>query len=447
MNRTFASFVLSLIAQGLWAQYTYPKISSLHAYADTVGKKVVVEYLLADKEDLRVTVKVLIYRRDTNEDITDKFTITGDVGKLKVRSGKRTIVCKYISDTDVEQLDIKVVADDGHQRTPMMLLEQISKTSMLDNLKKVEGIRNFGHSTKKIDSVRELIETRTSQLGLHASRQVFAVSDTALERKMKLADYEATNIAVRINGYQEPQSNIILVAHYDTVLDSPGADDNGSGVAGMLELISALSHFQFAKSLNFVWVDLEEMGSLGSRAYASKLKINSNETTDGVFVFDMIGYHSNEENSQYFPEPLKEIFPDAYNKVSGDRFKGNFILCTSNEKSSSLCQSLESNATRYLLDLKIVSLVVPDDGRFAPEYFRASDHVSFWDVDEEAVLVGDTGEARNGAYHSSNDKVATLNEDFMMTVVKSAALAIAELAEIQHVSTATARVELKQPQL
>lgn len=447
MNRTLACFVLSLIAQGLWAQNAYPKISSLSAYADTARKKIVVEYLLDDKDDLQVTVKVLLYKRETNEDMTGKFAITGDVGRLKVRGNKRAIVCKYTSDTDVRQLDIKLVADDGHQRTATMLLEQISKTSLLDNLKKVEGVRNFGHNTKKINSVRELIESRVSQLGLHASRQVFAVSDTALERRVKLAAYEPTNIVARINGYHEPQSNIVLAAHYDTVLDSPGADDNGSGVAGLLEVISALSHFQFAKSVNFAWVDLEEMGSLGSSAYASRLRVNSNETTDGVFVFDMIGYHSNEENTQYFPEPLKEIFPDAYTKVSEGGFKGNFVLCTSNEKSSSLCQALESNATRYVPDLKIVSLVVPDDGRFAPEYFRASDHVSFWDVDEEAVLIGDTGEARNGAYHSSNDKLATLNEDFMMTVVKSTALAVAELAEIQHVSTATARVELKQPQL
>jgi hypothetical protein len=207
---------------------------------------------------------------------------------------------------------------------------------------------------------------------------------------------------------------------------SPGADDNASAVAGVLECARILSQYEFEHSLRFIGFDTEEYGLIGSNRYNLN-GIKAYEEIEGVLNFEMIGYYSDSPNSQSLPFGFDMLFPQAAQEVADDDFRGNFITVVGNVASNPLIDAFESAAETYVPDLRVISVAVPGTGMIAPD-LRRSDHASFWDNGIQALMLTDGADFRNQNYHTPNDVIDTLDLDFMTQVVQATLATAAELA-------------------
>ncbi|MGH2567036.1 MAG: M28 family peptidase [Bacteroidota bacterium] len=217
------------------------------------------------------------------------------------------------------------------------------------------------------------------------------------------------NIAVVKRGLDSSKPCIVLGAHYDSVVGTPGADDNASGVAGLLELARLLKDYPNGRTIHFVAFTHEEppyfySAQMGSRQYARRLK------KDGVQVqlmlsLEMIGYAG---------ETMEQQYPFVFlRQLGGYPMYGNFIGLVSNLRSMRLLKVVRG-AMRSGCSVGVESLAAPG---FLPPLFL-SDHSSFWKHGFPALMVTDTAFLRNPHYHLPGDTAETLNYDFLAEVVK-----------------------------
>ncbi|MEB3295864.1 MAG: M20/M25/M40 family metallo-hydrolase [Synechococcales bacterium] len=203
---------------------------------------------------------------------------------------------------------------------------------------------------------------------------------------------------------------MVVGAHYDSVPASPGADDNASGVAVLLELARLLHHQSTRRPVQLIAFDLEEVGLLGSRAYAEWLK-QKQQRLKVMLSLEMLGYRTTQRNSQHYPQPLEKFYPD----------RGDFIALIGNIPTIPMmmhfCHHLRQTGT------KSEWLPAGWQGKILPRT-RASDHAPFWDVGYPAIMVTDTADLRNPHYHQSSDTIATLDLDFMTGICAGLARAI-----------------------
>jgi Zn-dependent M28 family amino/carboxypeptidase len=209
---------------------------------------------------------------------------------------------------------------------------------------------------------------------------------------------------------------LIIAAHYDTVLGSPGADDNASGLAVMLETAKAFRHIGSTREIRFIAFCLEEYNLLGSAAYVASLH-QANEPIAGAIVLECVGFTSAAEGSQLSPPGLPITLPNI----------GHFLGVIANTASAALSQRFEAAANQEVRELKTISLVVPAKGERLPDT-RRSDHASFWEYGYPALMLTDTANFRNPHYHQSTDTVETLDLNFLGRVVRAVTAAAASLA-------------------
>jgi hypothetical protein len=206
------------------------------------------------------------------------------------------------------------------------------------------------------------------------------------------------NLIAEIPGGSKADEIIIVGAHYDTVYDCPGADDNTSGVAGLLELARLLKDSHPARTIRFVafvneeppWFRTDDMGSLVYADAAHKRK----DKIVAAVVLETIGMYSDVEGSQQYPAGLKSFYPS----------KGNFIAFVGDLGS----RSLVSDAVRSFRS----AVQFPSEGSAAPGAIPGvgwSDHWSFWQEGYHAIMVTDTAPFRNKNYHEPTDKPETLD--------------------------------------
>lgn len=211
----------------------------------------------------------------------------------------------------------------------------------------------------------------------------------------------APNIIAEKKGTEKSENIILICGHYDIAKSGyPGADDNGSGSAGNLEIARILSSANFKNTIRFALFSGEELGLLGSDNYAQKVQ-NKGENIIAVFNLDMISY-------------LKPGDP-----LSLD-------VCYNNQ-SSSLYESYVNIAYQYLPDLNIC------DSKNSP-WKNSSDHKSFWDRNYPALYFGDDldpGGPEHPNFHTLADTLGNgaNSKDYLEGVVKSVTAAVATLAE------------------
>ena len=195
---------------------------------------------------------------------------------------------------------------------------------------------------------------------------------------------------------------ILLAAHYDGVPGTPGADDNATGVAVLLELMREFSQNPPPIPLRFVAFDLEEYGMLGSEAYVQELK-EKQEKIRLMFSLEMLGYCCHDPDSQEYPPGLENFYPNAGNFIA---FIGNFKTSTDARFFSRQMQN-SGTPSEWL--------AVPFSGMNLTET-RLSDHSPFWDQGYKAIMVTDTSFLRNPHYHLPSDTIETLDLDFLTRV-------------------------------
>ena len=208
---------------------------------------------------------------------------------------------------------------------------------------------------------------------------------------------------------------LILGAHLDTVPGSPGADDNASGVAALLELSQVVAAHRPAARVEFVAFALEEAGMVGSAHYAQRLKRERTRLL-GMLSLEMVGFTETRGLQQYPTRWLARQFPA----------QGTYIGLAGNWRSRRLLAAVAA-AMRATDGLPVQTITLPGYGGWLPES-RLSDHAPFWDCGYPALLVTDTAFLRNPHYHQPTDTVDTLDLGFLTHVTQGLAAAIDALA-------------------
>ncbi|PPS45861.1 M28 family peptidase [Chroococcidiopsis sp. TS-821] len=199
---------------------------------------------------------------------------------------------------------------------------------------------------------------------------------------------------------------ILVGAHYDAVPGTPGADDNATGVAVLLELARIFANEPAKHPLRLVAFDLEEYGLLGNSGaseYAAYL-CQQNQQLRLMISLEMLGYCDSTPGSQQYPiSLLKRLYPNC----------GNFI---------GLIGNLPTIFDLIYLSRSIRQIGVPSEwlpvfnkGSIVPQT-RLSDHAHFWDRGYPAMMITDTAMLRNPHYHKASDTIETLNLDFLAGV-------------------------------
>jgi Zn-dependent M28 family amino/carboxypeptidase len=240
------------------------------------------------------------------------------------------------------------------------------------------------------------------------------------EQPYKYYGQRAANLVARPPGAARSSTYYVVGAHYDTVPSSPGADDNASAVAVMLELARRLSENGSSAPIRLVAFTLEEppanmTGQQGSRVFVEECK-RSGDRVAAAIVLEMVGYTSPHQD---YPMVLR---------WAGYPRQGNFIGIVGNWGSRRIANAVLKGFRRNK-DLPVESLLVPFNGHILPET-RLSDHASFWDAGLPALMVTDTAFFRNPNYHLPSDTPDTLDFEFMAQLVLSLENAVEELARM-----------------
>lgn len=269
------------------------------------------------------------------------------------------------------------------------------------------GDRSIFRHERLAKAAGYITQTFTS-LGYTVEFQNYSVS----ERKVK-------NIIVTKLGVKTPEEIVIVGAHYDTCFN-PGADDNASGVAGLLELARFMSDKQTNRSIKFIAFVNEEppffkTENMGSRVYAKAAKAKG-ENIKGVIILESIGYYSDKPHSQRYPPFFGLFYPN----------KGNFIAVVGNLPSRWIVKKVVSNfkkETRFPIESITTFGFIPG--------VDFSDHWSFWKEGYPAVMITNTAFYRNPDYHNSSDTYEKLDYESMSEVTKGLGTVLIEFTNFK----------------
>jgi Zn-dependent M28 family amino/carboxypeptidase len=249
---------------------------------------------------------------------------------------------------------------------------------------------------------------RWDALGLLAVRSYIREQLGALgpveEHHFRSGIDDGTNLILRLPGRQNGLDPLLLAAHYDGPLHSPGADDNATGVAALLELAGRWARQPPRRPVWLVAFDQEEWGLLGSAAMAAELRA-AGQRLKLMVSLEMLGYTA--------PEQRYPIA--AMGALYGAR--GDFIAVVGNMATAPLLPALAWRMGRHV---PTRVLPVPNRGRALPDV-RLSDHSPFWDVGYDALLITDTSFLRNPHYHLPSDTIDSLDLPFLAAVSEGVA--------------------------
>lgn len=217
---------------------------------------------------------------------------------------------------------------------------------------------------------------------------------------------EVRNIEIEVRGSGKRDEIIVVGAHYDSVSGAPGANDNGSGVAALIELARLMHDARPEATLRFVaFVDEEppffKSGDMGSQHYARRCRERGERVT-AMFSLETIGYYSDKPGSQHYPPPLHFFYPRT----------GNFVAFVANFRSRALLHRAIS-AFRH-------NTAFPSEGIAAPAFLPGvdwSDHASFWEQGYPALMITDTALYRYPDYHAESDTPDKVDYEHLARVV------------------------------
>ncbi len=293
-------------------------------------------------------------------------------------------------------------------------LQGVSVERLARHIRALEGIRHPAAAPRALERAGEHIRSWLERLGYPVRVHEFEDAGRAFP-----------NIIADKPGTRFPAERVILLAHFDTVSVTPGADDNASGIAGLLELAEVLREATFERTLQFIAVNLEERRvegdstspiTRGSAALVEHARLQGWDI-HGVLDLECIAY-AGEGLPQTFPPGLPPGLPQ----------QGNFIAVVGNQASAGMVGAFQEAVRQFGVPLPLVPLVVPGNGEVLPDS-RRSDNAPFWDAGYPAVMVTDTANLRNPHYHQPTDTLDTLNLDFAARVCQAAGGAAALLAE------------------
>ncbi|MBC8870168.1 MAG: M28 family peptidase [Planctomycetes bacterium] len=304
---------------------------------------------------------------------------------------------------------LKMPGKSYHGELPELTAEEMALAKTLRNdvlwLATEIGERNV-HKYENLVKAARYIEQSFANCGYTVERNAYQVRGR-----------ECWNVIAERKGQTRPNEIVVVGAHYDSVTGSPGANDNVSGVAGVLALARSFSRKPTARTLRLVAFTNEEppyfqTDLMGSRVYAQHCK-KAGDNIVGMLCLETIGYFSDEEDSQKYPLPFSLYYPST----------GNFIAFVANADSASLVKNVAESFRRHAK--------FPSEGCALPERVTGvgwSDHWSFWQEGYQALMVTDTAPFRYPYYHRKEDTPDKLDYERMARVVSGMQHVIEEFA-------------------
>lgn len=267
------------------------------------------------------------------------------------------------------------------------------------------GERNYMRP-RALDSAATYIRQTLASLGYTVSEQTYEAGGKTYR-----------NIMVALPGRSRPKEIVLVGGHYDSVYGSPGADDNASGTAGVLELARLFRGQPSDRTIQLVAFANEEppfffTEDMGSRRYARAARARGDSIV-AMLSIESIGYYSDAEGSQRYPPILGWFYPS----------KGDFIGVVGNIGSRGLVH-------RVVKDFRSAASF-PSAGSAAPTQIPGiswSDHWSFWKEGYDAVMITGTAPFRNRNYHELTDRPDSLDYGRMARVVDGVAKTVRSLA-------------------
>jgi hypothetical protein len=291
---------------------------------------------------------------------------------------------------------------------PLATTEALLKNELMQDIQTIAseiGEHNYIFHDNLVAAEQFLVSSLTAA-GYQVNRQTYTVNERGFN-----------NLEVEIKGSQKPDEIVVIGAHYDSVVGSPGANDNGTGAAAVLALARAFAGKETTRTLRFVEFVNEEppffwTENMGSLVYAKACK-SRNENIVAMLSLETMGYYTEEPGSQDYPLGLLDkIYPTA----------GNFIAFIGNLPSGSLVRNVIGNFRSHT--------DFPSEGVALPSRVPGvgwSDHWSFWQMDYPALMVTDTAPFRYREYHTMQDTVDKVNGDRLARVVAGLARTINHL--------------------
>ena len=269
------------------------------------------------------------------------------------------------------------------------------------------GERNVIHY-KSLQDAAQYLESSLGRDGYQVNSQEYAADGKTVR-----------NLIAEIPGTTRRSEIVVVGAHYDTVYDCPGADDNTSGTAALLELARLLRRAHPARTVRFIAFVNEEppyfqTANMGSWVYAKKAHA-AHENIVAAISLETIGMYTEASGSQHYPAGFGLLYPS----------QGNFVAFVGNVASRSLVRDTVKSFRR--------STAFPSQGSAVPGWIAGvgwSDHWSFWQEGYPAVMVTDTALFRNPNYHQPSDKPDTLDYDRMARVVCGLGTVVTDLATV-----------------
>ena len=240
---------------------------------------------------------------------------------------------------------------------------------------------------------------------------------TKERRYLIVPGVRSSNLEITRTGAQRPEEILLIGAHYDSVIGSPGANDNGSGVAALLEMARHVANVKTDRTVRFVAFVNEEppfyyRSQMGSQVYARAARARGDDIRFMVSL-ETIGYYSQRPGSQRYPPLFKHFYPD----------KGNFIAFVSDFRSRRAMR-------RFAKAFKKHSQF-PAESAATFSWLPGvawSDHQSFWRAGYRAFMVTDTAFYRYRHYHLATDTAEKVNYNAMAAVVEGLSRTVVSLA-------------------
>jgi Zn-dependent M28 family amino/carboxypeptidase len=287
------------------------------------------------------------------------------------------------------------MAENTQYEHPAVTVNQVILSAVVERLTGVYPPRNYRNITS-LNRVADYIETQFSGCGYKPTAQKYTIGPR--EYKNILASYGPADAP-----------RFILGAHYDVCEDQPGADDNASGIAGLLAVAGLFQKHapRLDYRIDFAAYTLEEAPffrseSMGSYVHARSLH-DAGVKILGMACLEMIGYYTDAPKSQEYPLSIMKLFYPT---------RGDFIGVVGNFSSHKLVGHFRGALELAAVDVE--SLKAP---AFLPGV-DFSDHLSFWKFGYPAVMITDTAFYRNPNYHEASDVIDTLDFVKMQAVVK-----------------------------
>jgi len=268
------------------------------------------------------------------------------------------------------------------------MVGQVSSARILDSIANLQSFQTRYASTSNCEASGTSIYDYFRLYGLQTEADYFTFS---------AANYTTSNIVATLAGQVSPNRVVIVCAHYDSYSNqaktaAPGADDNASGTAAVMEIARILSGYRFDFTIKFIAFSAEEWGLYGSRRYAQAAR-QRGEDILGVVNLDMIGY------ADRLPEDLDLIVNDR-----SDWLGNKYVAAANLYAPLAILKSINASVT-------------------------GSDHSPFWDQGYSALLGIEDIPLKNPHYHKPTDTADTLNLEFATAVTRASLAAVAELAQ------------------